>query len=145
MYQLNYRSMAIPGLELKNLENILETAIAVNSAHNISGCHIHHKDSFVQVLEGRKKDVIKIFESIITDERHHTVTVLWENDVDHRFFSEWNMAFYRPDDKNLQQYVNNLLLLAELSDKSSGSLLSFWATVRKILRGDTISQYEKVY
>lgn len=144
MYQLNYHSISRPGLELEDLDNILEKAIARNSARNITGCLIYHNKSFVQILEGKKKDVLQVFNKIRTDERHHTVTLLWENHVEDRFFGEWNMACYRPDDKNVKQFVNNLLLLSEFSERSSGSLLSFWATVRKILRNGTIGHYEKV-
>lgn len=144
MYQLNYRSKSRPGLELKDLEDILEEAIATNLARNISGCLIYHNNSFVQILEGRKKDVLHVYEKIKADKRHHTVTLLWENHVDNRFFSEWNMAYYQPDDKNVKQFVNDLLLLSELSDRPSSSLLTFWTTVRKILLGGSISQFEKV-
>ncbi|GGG50655.1 BLUF domain-containing protein [Bizionia arctica] len=135
MYQLNYHSISRPGLNLKDLDDILETANIENSKRNISGCLIYHNNRFVQILEGKKKDVLEVFEKIKTDKRHHTVTLLWENQVDKRFFSEWHMAYYRPDDENLKLFLNNLLLLSELSDRSSSSLMSFWSTVREILGG----------
>ncbi|TDU33728.1 FAD-dependent sensor of blue light [Gelidibacter sediminis] len=136
MYQLNYRSNAKLGLQLKDLDQILETAVAVNSARNITGCLIYHKGSFVQVLEGQKKDVLDIYENIKADDRHNDVTLLWENEVDDRFFPEWNMAYFRPKEKNLRQYIDNLILLSEISDRSSGSLVSFWSSVQKILKDE---------
>lgn len=136
MYQLNYRSNAKLGLQLKDLDRILETAVAVNSARNITGCLIYHKGSFVQVLEGQKKDVLDIYENIKADDRHNDVTLLWENEVDDRFFPEWNMAYFRPKEKNLRQYIDNLILLSEISDRSSGSLVSFWSSVQKILKDE---------
>jgi len=142
MYQLNYHSKSVPGLELEDLENILETAITANSACNISGCLVYHKGSFVQILEGNKKDVLDTFDKIKNDARHSLITLLWENQVDSRCFSEWHMAYHRPEDENLKLYINNLLLLSELSEKSSGALLNFWATVKKMLRDDTINQHE---
>ncbi|MCK0125339.1 BLUF domain-containing protein [Gelidibacter sp. F2691] len=87
-------------------------------------------------MKAKKKNVLAIYDKIKADDRHNTVTLLWENDVDQRFFPEWNMAYLRPEEKNLQQYIDNLVLLSELSDKSSGSLLSFWGSVRKILKED---------
>ncbi|MBO3099953.1 BLUF domain-containing protein [Gelidibacter pelagius] len=145
MYQLNYRSTSRPGLGFEDLEAILEEAIATNSARNISGCLIYHNDSFVQILEGNKEDVLQVYEKIKADDRHHTVTLLWKNHVDHRFFEEWHMAYYRPDDKNVKEFVNDLLLLSELTDKPSSSLLTFWASVQKILRDGQVRQFEKVY
>ncbi len=144
MFQLNYRSIAKPGLALKDLEDILEKANTNNPARNISGCLIYHDNSFVQILEGTKKDVLEVYKNITADKRHHSVTLLWENNVDHRFFEDWNMAYYKPDDKNMKQFVTNLILLAELSDRSSSSLLSFWGNVRKVLRGGAISQFDNV-
>lgn len=144
MYQLNYRSTSRPGLGIKDLEAILEEAVATNSVRNISGCLIFHNNSFVQILEGEKKDVWYVYRKIKADPRHHTVTLLWENHVDHRFFEEWHMAFYRPDVTNVKAFVNDLLLLSELSDRPTSSLLTFWATVRKILLGGTISPFEHV-
>lgn len=144
MYQLNYRSIAREGLELKDLDDILEEAVAENSKRNITGCLIYHNKSFVQILEGEKKDVLHIYDKIKNDPRHYSVTLLWENPVENRFFQEWNMAYYRPKDKNMIQFVDNLVMLSELSDRSSNSLLSFWGNVRKILRGGTISHFEHI-
>lgn len=144
MYQLNYHSISRPGLDLGDLDDILEEAIAVNSARSISGCLIYHNDRFVQILEGRKKDVLQVYEKIRADQRHHTVTLLWDNQVESRFFEEWNMAFYRPGNEDVKQFVNNLVLLSEFSEISTGSLLSFWASVRKILRDGALGHFEKV-
>ncbi len=133
MYQLNYHSKSKSGLNLEDLDNILEKANTVNSEKNITGCLIYHNKSFVQILEGSKKDVLYVFEKIKSDQRHHTVTLLWENNVQDRFFSEWNMAYHQPNNENVKAYINNLLLLSMLSDKSKASLLSFWTSVRRIL------------
>ncbi|MCG9791900.1 BLUF domain-containing protein [Flavobacterium algicola] len=133
MYQLNYRSISREGLELKDLNDILDEAIAFNASKNISGCLIYHNDNFVQILEGEKKDVLDVYERVKKDKRHHSVTLLWETAVQKRHFAEWNMAYYNPNEKNMKQFVTNFLLLSSLSDRNSGALLSFWASVRKIL------------
>ena len=133
MYQLNYHSKASPHLDLKDLDAILEEATATNSIRDITGCLIYHNNFFVQILEGNKNDVLEVFEKIKTDKRHHSVTMLWESTVDKRYFSEWNMAYYRPEDDNNKQFVDNLILLTQLSERTTGALLSFWARVRKTL------------
>ena len=133
MYQLNYHSKSTLGLELKDLDNILAKANSINLEKNITGCLIYHNKSFVQILEGNKNDVLQVFEKIKNDQRHHTITLLWENNVEDRFFTEWNMAYLRPNGESVKEYINNLLLLSMLSDKSKASLLSFWTSVRRIL------------
>ncbi|WP_179336026.1 BLUF domain-containing protein [Winogradskyella costae] len=133
MYQLNYHSKSKLGLELEDLDNILAKANTINSEKAITGCLIYHNSSFVQILEGNKIDVLRVFEKIKSDQRHHTITLLWENNIEDRLFSEWNMAYHRPNSESIKEYINNLLLLSMLSDKSKASLLSFWTSVRRIL------------
>ena len=142
MYQLNYHSISKLELSFEDLDNILAKAISVNSEKNITGCLIYHNNRFVQILEGEKKDVLNVYQKIKADKRHHTVTLLWENSIDNRYFPEWNMAFHQPNHTNIIEFVNNLLLLSKLSDRSTPSLLSFWATVRKILNDDKIKLQE---
>ena len=136
MYQLNYHSKSKSELTFTHLENILETAVTVNAEKDISGCLVYHNNNFVQILEGEKKDVLDVFEKIKTDKRHFDVCLLWENHVDKRYFKRWDMAFYKPDDKFASQFVENLVLLSTFSEKSSGSLMSFWGHVRRILESD---------
>ncbi len=144
MYQLNYHSVSSPGLGPEDLDQILVEAIAENSSRNISGCLIYHNSRFVQILEGKKKDVLKVYRKIRGDKRHHSVTLLWESDVESRYFDEWNMAFYRPGDEHVKRFINNLKLLSELSERTSGALLSFWASVGNILRNGATEQLAKV-
>lgn len=135
MYQLNYRSQARAGFETEDLDELLSKASSANSALNISGCLIYHNGFFVQILEGNKEDVVQLFEKIVKDRRHHNVKILSENFVEKAFFSEWNMAYYEPNDQSIRQFVYNMISIAELSDKSTQSLQTFWAEVRKVLLG----------
>lgn len=64
MYQLNYHSISRPSLHLGDLDDILEEANATNSARNIFGCLIYHHNRFVQILEGRKKNVLQVYKKI---------------------------------------------------------------------------------
>lgn len=64
MYQLTYRFLSRPGPDLGDLDDILEEAIATNSARNISGYLVHHHTRYVQILEGSKKDVLHMSKRI---------------------------------------------------------------------------------
>ncbi|AWG21989.1 hypothetical protein FFWV33_10915 [Flavobacterium faecale] len=144
MYQLNYCSIASSGADLKDLNEILNTAIKRNAVKNITGCLIYHNNYFVQILEGDKQAVLDLYEKIKKDKKHHSVTLLWENSVDSRHFEEWNMAFYQPEENNMKQFVANFMYLATLADRSTGTLLSFWASVRKILDDGMATPLERV-
>ena len=133
MYQLNYHSISKPELSCIDLDKILEKAIHVNSKKNITGCLIYHNNNFVQILEGKKEDVLSVYKKIKADERHHAVTLLWESSSNLRHFPDWNMAYHQPESEHIISFVNNLTLLSELSDKATPTLLSFWGTVKKVL------------
>lgn len=133
MYQLNYKSQATNDLTLKDLYAILSAAIHTNSVLNISGCLIFHNGFFVQILEGNKEDVLNIFEKIKDDNRHQNIELLATNYVENRTFPEWSMAYHEPSDATVSKFVDNLIIMAELSDKTTESLKAFWSEIKKIL------------
>lgn len=140
MYQLTYRSTAILGINEEHLEQILVEARTRNLEENITGCLVYYQNRFVQILEGDKKKVLKVYSKIKPDKRHHSVQSLWAGDVPERYFPNWNMAFYHQSHaltpgKSEQVFVNNLSILSDLSSKSTSPLLSFWSTVRRFLNG----------
>lgn len=142
MYQLTYRSSSQPNLNVGDLENILEEARTRNLDRKVTGCLIYHKKRFVQILEGKKKNVLEIYDKIKRDNRHHMVTLLWEGPTEQRYFSEWTMAFYRYDKKlnsaeTEKIFENNLLLLTQFSERSTAAILTFWGTIRKFLTDKT--------
>jgi hypothetical protein len=148
MFQLTYHSIAQPDLGMGDLDGILEEARTENFRRNITSCLVYHNARFAQILEGRKRDVLEVYAKIRTDHRYHRVTLLWEGEVAERYFEEWSMAFRqnstsRRTDKE-RNFVSNMRLLSEFSDKSSGSLLSFWATIRKLLNGNAARDQVKV-
>ncbi len=89
----------------------------------------------MQILEGEKDEVKKLYEKIKNDDRHDSVILLSENYVQETYFHEWSMAYYEPAEKNIRHFVHSLITMAELSDKSTLSLKTFWAEVRKVLLG----------
>ncbi len=140
MYQLTYSSISKEGLIVEDLENILETAKSINFQNDISGCLVYHNENFIQILEGEEENVLKIYDKIKEDGRHHSIKLLWDNQINTRSFQEWNMAFYLPSDQNGKLFVENILLLSDYSEKSTSSSLSFWAEIGKVLRGKTLNR-----
>lgn len=107
-----------------DLELLLEESRAWNAAHGITGLlayvegisSAHEEARFMQSLEGSKEEVIRIFEKIRNDSRHHDIVILKKGSIEHRNFSEWTMkyekinlsvnlnlqAFFSLDDRLLQ-------------------------------------------
>ncbi len=140
MYQLTYSSTVVLGTNKEYLEQILEEARKRNLEEHITGCLVYYQNRFVQILEGDKRRVLKVYGKIRHDTRHHSLQLLWEGDVPERYFADWSMAYYRHSEtltpnRNEEMFVNNMSLLSDLSPKSTSPLLSFWATVRRFING----------
>lgn len=93
MYQLLYVSHARPDLDMKGLRKILETARAVNAEHDITGVLLLVEGKFLQVLEGERRDVEKIYFKIEADGRHSDVEILLSQEIAGRDYGDWRMGF----------------------------------------------------
>lgn len=93
LYTLGYASTQTAPLGTAGLIELLNEARSFNLAHDITGLLLHRDDSFLQVIEGRKSDVMALYERIRKDPRHQRVETLFEDYIDEREFSEWQMGF----------------------------------------------------
>lgn len=93
MYSLTYVSSASTLLTKDQLTAILETARERNSAAQVTGMLLYKDGNFMQVLEGERAIVDKLFQKIRGDARHKGVLVLLAGDVEQRSFPDWSMGF----------------------------------------------------
>ena len=133
IYQLTYQSTSITELNQNILNLILDESVCCNSKLEITGCLIYYNSFFIQILEGDKKSVLSTYDRILKDKRHHKIELLWENNSEKRYFENWNMGFFLPENESEIIFVNNYKLLSRFADKSIGASLRFWASVEKIL------------
>ena len=136
MFELVYCSAARPNMKPEDIQNILESARRFNFKNNITGCLLYHNDEFLQILEGEKDVVQKLYASIKKDERHSAVMLLNEDEKKERFFPQWNMAFHKLDDSQLikNDFVNNFSAFSELTKKPTHAVDLFWAVAKLILK-----------
>ncbi len=97
LYTLGYASTETNRLGTADLLELLNGAREFNQKHNITGILLHREDSFMQVIEGRKEDVLALYERIRKDPRHHRVETLFEDQIEEREFSDWQMGFIELD------------------------------------------------
>ncbi|MCM4169437.1 hypothetical protein KCTC52924_00472 [Arenibacter antarcticus] len=138
MYQLTYQSTAMSHISEEDIKAILESARNRNNILEVTGCLVFHNFRFVQIIEGKKKQIKTLFADIERDKRHFDVELLWEGNIQERGFSDWNMAYYKPAEKkvnesDLRNFERNLLLLSELSESTTATLGMFWVGVQKLL------------
>ncbi|MGB7394050.1 MAG: BLUF domain-containing protein [Pricia sp.] len=145
VFELTYCSKAIPGLSQDDISDILQTARKFNARHGITGCLLYHNEEFVQILEGEKSLVKKLFESIKQDPRHYDVTLLLDGSKGDIHFSDWNMAYAEYDQikghmGEIKQFENNMMVLAELTSKDTSTSRIFWSMVKNIMKKRNLSQ-----
>ncbi len=59
--------------------------------------------AFIQVIEGPEEEIIKLFDKIRRDERHHMISVINQGPIPQRCFSEWTMGFKSYNQADLEQ------------------------------------------
>ncbi|GGW39787.1 BLUF domain-containing protein [Arenibacter certesii] len=139
MYQLSYQSTATHGISPDDIQTILQTARARNKEIGITGCLVFHNSCFIQIVEGKKKQVKSLFQDIKRDSRHNNIRLLWEGKFEERSFNDWCMGYFDStnegrDGENIKAFEQNLMLLSELSDTTSATLRIFWVGVGKLLK-----------
>jgi hypothetical protein len=98
--ELTYLSRATQAFSEEALIALLEHARTNNAKRNITGILLFDgESSFIQVLEGPKEEVEKLYEIIKSDPRHDEIYQLGSRDVSQRTFTHWQMGF-----KNLRHY-----------------------------------------
>ena len=75
------------------LPNILKSAVRHNQQDGITGMLLYAEGNFLQVLEGEPAAVQATFARIGQDPRHRNVTVLLEEALQERHFSQWSMGY----------------------------------------------------
>lgn len=74
------------------IESILHQSRTHNPELGITGILCHGGDVFMQVLEGGREVVNRLYNQIAADPRHRDVTVLFYEEIAERRFSGWTMG-----------------------------------------------------
>ncbi len=108
IYKLIYTSKAVPGTTDAVLEDILAAARRNNGDLDITGMLLFFDDHFIQLLEGQRNDVMKLYEKIKQDARHTDVDLMFEEYQEDRVFGDWRMAYVPLDQENAKRLCGNL-------------------------------------
>lgn len=93
LVRLIYVSRVVSGLGAQNIEAILQGARHNNAKANITGLLAFNGEYFLQVLEGGRTAVNRLYHRIALDPRHEQLLLLEMGEIDERLFSEWSMAY----------------------------------------------------
>ncbi|MBM3251262.1 MAG: BLUF domain-containing protein [Candidatus Omnitrophica bacterium] len=93
LHQLFYVSVETHELSEQDIEELLQKSRQKNTALGITGILIYYKRHFLQILEGEKEDVFKLYFTIKADQRHASVILVFDQPIEKRSFQDWTMAF----------------------------------------------------
>jgi len=74
------------------------------------------QERFIQVLEGDKKKVDDLYETIKVDSRHRSVSIILQGEMDQRIFSNWTMGFQSLEVRD-GELTNGFTSLEEFMDE----------------------------
>jgi hypothetical protein len=98
MYTLVYVSTAVRKFTPEELKTLLTQCRRDNTAQDISGMLLYKDGNIIQLLEGEKELVTRLYHKIERDPRHRGSLVLLQSDTEQRSFEDWSMAFRDLDD-----------------------------------------------
>lgn len=93
MYFLIYRSEAVKEMSEDDLRILLAQSREHNRRIGITGMLLFFGNKFLQLLEGDREEVTRLYAAISTDRRHKRVITLKEGDATKRIFPNWSMSF----------------------------------------------------
>jgi len=90
LYRLIYRSKG--DISSEEFNQILASSRANNAPLGVTGVLFHKRPHFIQVLEGSRDVLTRLFLRIAVDRRHEDVTIMDMRAIAQRAFPEWSMA-----------------------------------------------------
>jgi hypothetical protein len=124
LVRLIYASRARVPISSEVIDSILASARKNNPGQGITGVLCYSDSIFVQVLEGGRDQVNRIYGNLQRDERHHDLVLLAYESIDERQYSSWTMGKIRLDKIN-----RSLLLKYSACGELNPYLVSNCATV----------------
>lgn len=91
------------------LNKILEQSRANNQKQNITGVLCAGGGQFVQVLEGKECDLIRLYSKIVDDPRHFDCAIIGIAPISERMFDKWSMGFVEKSSEDVALRRSQLL------------------------------------
>ncbi len=92
-HYLMYVSYAVTPLSDADLEKLLQTCRINNKKLGVTGMLMYIDGKFIQVLEGKRDVINRLYDQIVTDRRHKKISKIIEGKSSKRNFPDWNMGF----------------------------------------------------
>ncbi|MEI6612813.1 BLUF domain-containing protein [Polynucleobacter sp.] len=131
LVELSYVSKATQDMGLSSLVHLFDVAHKWNQGHELTGALFYENGHFAQILEGRRKDVLFIWEKIQKDYRHKILHRIEFEPIDQRLFPNWALRFYGGD-----QIVKDVPHLLGLLDGLPSHDVELLRIMRSVAKGN---------
>ena len=111
MYYLIYISTSVKLMGQDDLVSLLAQTRKKNMELHVTGMLMYSNGTFIQALEGDKKDVDLVYAAIQQDTRHKNLIEIISGEQEKRTFPDWSMAFLTPTPGKMAEldgYINPL-------------------------------------
>lgn len=95
-----YASRAVGPQTTTVTASILSTAQAHNRKQQITGVLCQGNGLYLQVLEGERSTVNRLYAQILSDQRHKDVELLQLEEITRRRYPDWSMALVNLSDRD---------------------------------------------
>ena len=129
-YAISYVSTADISLSKEEIDEVLKHTENSNNRQKITGLLLYSDGNFFQVIEGEKAVILKLFDIIIKDVRHHSIIKIFAKEIQNEAFNNYkgdfasNHSQYYGD--NLKRYLKNIQSLDEGSQKVVKTMLNIF-------------------
>ena len=97
--RLIYSSIAFPGIEFSVLRDMLFVSENNNFLKDVTGALSYGGGSFLQILEGDRSEISRLYNIIINDKRHSEIELVEVVPIQIRDFANWSMRYVHYDEK----------------------------------------------
>lgn len=127
MHRIIYLSSSVKFLTPKEINFLLMQSRKNNLQTSITGILLYIDGDFLQVLEGPKVEILKLFDTIKADHRHKCIITVFNDTIKGKYFPNWVMGFAVSDYKKIREiegleYMNREVL-SVISDKNALSFI----------------------
>jgi hypothetical protein len=92
LVRLLYASQAVGVVDATTINAILQQSRRYNPAGGITGVLCHSERLYLQLIEGGREQVNRLYARILGDTRHSGVTLLHYEEISERRYAGWTMG-----------------------------------------------------
>jgi hypothetical protein len=110
IYQLCYISYSSQTHEetLNGMGQLMDISVKNNQELNVTGMLLYRDGIFMQLIEGNKDDILRLFGKIVTDSRHNNISTVFSMDGEERVFPHWSMLYKQIESGKDWALVNDI-------------------------------------